>query len=75
MSYEKEMVGQKSSKKEPHINYETQMRGEKGHKAKEPSSGMAAGPKPVKLAAGGVGKLRKNEMSSSGMPIKQKRGK
>ena len=64
--YESEMRGQ--HKKGSFNNSQDQMRGEHGKKAKEPD-GMEAGPK--KMAAGGVGKLRKGEMTKSGAPRNQ----
>jgi hypothetical protein len=73
--YEQEMTGERPSKKTPHINYETQMRGEHGKKAKMASGGCFKKGTHVKRAMGGPGKMRKDEMTSSGMPVFKKGGR
>lgn len=50
---EREMVGEKPSRKAPHFNYEAQMDGEKRRK----------------FAAGGVAKIRHDQSTSRGAPI------
>lgn len=60
--YEREMVGERPSRTRPHINYESDMRGEHGHFEK-----------PQRLAAGGVGKMRHGVANAKGFPIKTRR--
>jgi len=57
--YEREMVGERPSRKRPHINYESDMRGEHG----------------VKMAMGGVGKIRHKEAGRKGSSKHMKHGK
>lgn len=56
MSYETEMVGEKPSKKAPHVNYEKEMKGQK------------EGKKGQGFAAGGVAKMRRGVADKSGAP-------
>lgn len=79
--YEKDMLGERPSKKAPHINYESQMNGEKPvHRAKEggraPVMKMQKEPFNAseshvrrKFAAGGVAKIRHNQADARGNPI------
>lgn len=70
MSYESEMRGEK--KKSNFNNAQPDMRGEKGKKMKEPG-GAEAGPKSgkMKMAAGGVAKMRHGVATASGAPKMQ----
>jgi hypothetical protein len=66
--YESEMVGEHPTTKFHHYDYEDLMRGEEPmHKAKKG--------KHMKLAAGGVAKMRHEEATSKGMPIHSKNSK
>jgi hypothetical protein len=67
--YEREMIGEKASSKRPHINYESDMKGEK------PTRKAFAKGGEVKLAIGGSGKIRHNEMTKKGAPICRKSNK
>lgn len=57
--YEREMDGEHPTSKMHHVNYEAQMRGE------HPSHGRQM------LAAGGVAKIRHEEATSTGKPIRK----
>lgn len=71
---EGEMMGERPSKKTPHINYEASMKGTRPVKESKAQMEFKKGGA-VKLAAGGVGKLRKGEMTKDGEPTKMPRGK
>jgi hypothetical protein len=58
--YEREMVGERPSRKKHHFNYQDEMRGEHPSKRKH-------------FAIGGSGKIRHQEMTKGGKPIKSRR--
>lgn len=62
--YESEMLGEHPSKKRPHINYESDMKGEKVVKKAYKSGGSVK-----KMAAGGAAKVRKSVATASGKPV------
>jgi|GEM_PF-3820398 hypothetical protein len=82
--YEREMLGEKTSHKRPHINYESDMKGERAEHMPTKSSRHAAGVdashgeymkkggKVKKMAIGGVGKVRHEAATKRGMPISKK---
>lgn len=85
--YEHEMLGEHPSRKRPHINYESDMKGEAPEKSAF-SRKSVAHPKNVvdashgqykkkggsvkKMAAGGVAKIRHGEATKRGLPISKK---
>ena len=68
--YESDMLGDHPSKKRPHINYESDMKGEKVVKKAYKSGGAVK-----KLAAGGAAKVRKGVATDSGMPVNVRKPK
>lgn len=82
--YEREMLGEHPSHKRPHINYESEMKGERAiskPRATHPISKagkddethgeyLKRGGKVKKMAMGGVGKMRHGEATKSGMPMR-----
>lgn len=68
--YEREMLGEHSSHTRPHINYESEMRGERVvRKAHGPSDGPKLRGPIQRFAAGGVAKIRHCESDKMGMPL------
>jgi len=65
--YEKQMVGEKPSRKMPHFNYESEMRGEHPISVRKKKGGAIR-----KAAIGGAQKMRLGEMTKGGMQAKPK---